>query len=278
MTDRPLVVLRPLRRTPRPAPDAAETGAGSATAHPTAPPTTGSTADRAAVRREVTGLLAQVLYLDVEQIDPESPFQDLGVDSVLGVELVRGVRARFSVPVTSTALYEHSTVARFGDHVASLLEGSAEPDGATPTVEPPAAETVPARPAPSHTDVLHTLRERLAGVLYCEAASLDPGADFASLGLDSVLGVEFIRHVNDAFGLSARAGVLYEQTTLTDLAGWVVNQHGQDTGNPPPPTAAPSSGHTGTEVSELLAGVLNSELSVTEAAALLEARETAAAR
>jgi polyketide synthase PksJ len=76
----------------------------------------------------------------------------------------------------------------------------------------------------THAQITETLRAMLASVLYCAVSEVGDGDSFADLGLDSVLGVEFIDAVNKEFGLSAKAEILYQHSTVATLAAFVGGQ------------------------------------------------------
>jgi acyl carrier protein len=84
----------------------------------------------------VTGLLigevAQILRIPAERIDPNRSLHDLGLDSLMGVELVLGIEKRFGIELPVMALNEGPSVARIAQRVATDLTdgqaGSADED------------------------------------------------------------------------------------------------------------------------------------------------------
>ena len=58
------------------------------------------------------------------------------------------------------------------------------------------------------------LAEMLAAVLYVEPSRLSPVKAFVDLGVDSILGVEFVRELNGTFGLDLTASVLYDLSLI----------------------------------------------------------------
>ncbi|NXY98950.1 KR domain-containing protein, partial [Streptomyces sp. BR123] len=131
---RPLAPATAMTRPAAPAapsaPAAVPAAAAAAPAEPAVPaaPAPAPAAVPAGRQEEVTGevarLLAGVLYLEPDQLDPEETFLTLGVDSILGVEFVAAVNAAYPVGVKATALYDHPTPAAFARHVAESLGAS----------------------------------------------------------------------------------------------------------------------------------------------------------
>ncbi|MDE3091324.1 MAG: acyltransferase domain-containing protein, partial [Chloroflexota bacterium] len=64
-----------------------------------------------------------------------------------------------------------------------------------------------------------TLKQLLADLLYFEdVAAIDESAKFIDLGMDSVTGVEFINMINRGFALKLKAVVLYDYSSIRELA------------------------------------------------------------
>ncbi|MFD3478745.1 amino acid adenylation domain-containing protein [Streptomyces sp. NPDC058695] len=140
------------------------------------------------------------------------PWQELGVDSLLNMELVEAVSRRYG-PVAATALFEHRTV----DQLAQML---AERGAALP---PAAASAAPvAQPSPAVEEDASFLERvlRLVGELTVrDPALLDADTDFPSLGVDSLLNEEFCERLRGMFpGRSVAATLLFEHPTPRALA------------------------------------------------------------
>ncbi|MEU0880583.1 beta-ketoacyl synthase N-terminal-like domain-containing protein [Lentzea sp. NPDC005914] len=211
---------------------------------PAAPITAVSTGP---VDAALTEMLSSVLYLGPGELNPQRSFQDLGVDSILGVEFVGAVNARFGLGVKATALYDHPTPASFAGYVSSLAGGS------------PAPAPAPVAVVSDRTgEITTTLRAQLAEVLYSTEDEVDVARTFNELGVDSILGVELIAFVNRTYGLDVKAGALYDHPTVTTFAAHVAGLLGGT------PAAAPS------DVDSVLAAVRDNKLSVDQALALLK--------
>lgn len=79
---------------------------------------TSPSAAPAALMSELVDMLATVLRLKAEKIDAEQTFQSLGLDSLLSVELVATVNARYGTAVKPDALFDHPTPLELARHVA----------------------------------------------------------------------------------------------------------------------------------------------------------------
>jgi acyl transferase domain-containing protein/NADPH:quinone reductase-like Zn-dependent oxidoreductase/acyl carrier protein len=84
------------------------------------------------VRELLTGEVAQILQIPPERIDASRSLYDLGMDSLMGVELVLGIEKRFGVNLPVMALNEGPSIERIAERLAAHFNGDAaaaeEPD------------------------------------------------------------------------------------------------------------------------------------------------------
>ncbi|WP_330301492.1 phosphopantetheine-binding protein [Streptomyces sp. NBC_00503] len=217
----------------------------SRTMPPTAP---------ADVLRDLSRVLGDVLRIQPEKIDPEQTFYTLGLDSLLTVEFVAVINARYGTRALPTDLHEHPTPAEFAQQIARELGQG----GAGVMAPPPAAAPMVVR-----GDITEVLREQLAGILCCDVWDIDPATAFDRLGLDSILGAEFIAVINRTFGLSERAVSLYDHPDIAALAAYIAARTGVVADAPLPRNP---------ELDVLLDAVREERLTVDQAVVLLARR------
>jgi acyl carrier protein len=245
------------------------------------------------VLAELTAVLAGMMRIEPQALDAQEPFRLLGLDSMLSVEFVAALNARYGTRIAATALYEHPTPQALARHVAAEL-GTPRP--ATDTTPAAAAAAEVAADADVDVEaVTGTLRGQLAGILHCGPGDIDVSAPFAALGLDSILAAEFLAGINRTYGLSEQADLLYDQPDLKAMAAYVSARAAHSahrmpaSGRPgaasavPAGQAGPSPAHpspgvaqglpaAGVDLNALLDAVRDEVLSIDEAAALLAAR------
>jgi len=83
------------------------------------------------VTRLVTQEVAQVLAISPERIDPSRSLHDLGLDSLMGVELALGLEKRFALQIPAMMLNEGPTVARVTSRIMERLLANDDADGDT---------------------------------------------------------------------------------------------------------------------------------------------------
>ncbi|MCP4656026.1 MAG: KR domain-containing protein, partial [bacterium] len=76
----------------------------------------------ALVRAMVAAAVARVLgYRDASLIDPAKGFTDLGMDSLLAMEVVQRLRSESGQPLPATLAFEHPSIDALTEHLCSLL-------------------------------------------------------------------------------------------------------------------------------------------------------------
>ncbi|MCX5612857.1 phosphopantetheine-binding protein [Streptomyces sp. NBC_00047] len=250
------------------------------------------------VLNDLVGVLGDVLRIKSEKIDPEQTFRTLGLDSLLVVEFVAVVNSRYGLRVRATDLYDYPTPASFAREVKRAMKsGEARPAATAftgpgpgadiapaaslaPAVDPvPAPELAPepAREpagAPAAQQIAEVLREQLAAILCCDAWDIDTTAPFNVLGVDSIVGAEFIAVVNRTFGMKERSVLLYEHPNIAAMAAYIAVRTGAF-GHEAAPVRAPelaSRPAARDDLDVLLDAVREDRLSVDEALVLLARR------
>jgi acyl carrier protein len=194
--------------------------------------------------------LARALFLEIDEVDVDAGFTELGLDSVVGVEWIQAVNREFGCSVGTTKIYQYPTVRQFADFLAA--ENGVVADA--PVVAP--AEVAP---VVVPQGLVESLRESLARALFLEVDEVDVDQGFTELGLDSVVGVEWIQAVNRDFGCSVGTTKIYQYPTVRQFADFIA-------GETP----------TEDELDRALAQVYDGEIDVQEAHARLSALATEA--
>jgi amino acid adenylation domain-containing protein len=66
--------------------------------------------------------LADSLYVEAAEIDENKRFVDLGLDSILGVQLINALNSTLAINIQVTKIYEHSSVNELVDYITPLVK------------------------------------------------------------------------------------------------------------------------------------------------------------
>ncbi|QWP75338.1 polyketide synthase dehydratase domain-containing protein [Lysobacter sp. K5869] len=202
----------------------------SATAHKTAAPQQ--------IAQALKDLLATELQMDAAQIDEDTQFVDLGLDSITGVTWVRKINAAYGTRIEATKVYSHPTLRQFRDFVVERIAGAGAvalqvvadaaalaPVTAETALSPIAAPTtavatqsVAMDAAAAQEDLSIALRHLLAHELHMPEDEIDAHRQFVDLGLDSITGVTWVRKINAAYSTRIEATKVYSHPTLAEFA------------------------------------------------------------
>jgi amino acid adenylation domain-containing protein len=179
--------------------------------------------------------LAVTLNMKAADVGLHTTFVDLGMDSVMGVEWLPVIHQRLGVSLGATKIYEYPTIRELAAFVlsqmptaadAAIETGKAAAQSSAKDVAPAADAGVASTEAAS-TELRHVedvLRESLAGCLYMKVTDVGLHTTFVDLGMDSVMGVEWLPMIQQRLGVSLGATKIYEYPTIRALAAFVHSQ------------------------------------------------------
>ena len=91
------------------------------------------------LRPRVLQMLSAVLEIDAAEIDPETPFTDYGLDSMLAVQWVERLNESLHLELTTTSPFDYPTL----DALMQYILQGREEEGAFPAMETGASEAQP---------------------------------------------------------------------------------------------------------------------------------------
>lgn len=175
------------------------------------------------LKSELCQSLSKALLVDEVDLKWKKPFVALGLDSIVGVEWINELNEQYGIEVKAELIYEHPNLEEFSLALWQVIEdGKMLPEtGATVDVENKgeALETDVER-------LCQELQTSLAEALFLEPIDVKLDKSFVDLGLDSIVGVEWIAKVNERYGLTVEAASIYEYPTLRQYAGFLQSELG----------------------------------------------------
>ncbi len=81
---------------------------------------------------ELTSSLADALYIRRQDVGADIAFSELGLDSILGVEWIRALNARYGLSLPTTKLYDHPTIHALSAYLATELHRTGDPSPEAP--------------------------------------------------------------------------------------------------------------------------------------------------
>ncbi|MEX3629148.1 MAG: SDR family NAD(P)-dependent oxidoreductase [Burkholderia sp.] len=212
-----------------------------------------STALGERVRAAILDSLAQALAIARDAVEPDVPFADYGVDSILGVGFVQQINGALGLALNTTVLFDHTTAERLAVHIETSQRDRLAADGraAQARIEGAARSHAACREPAAHVlaradamapveRVRQAVLDGLAEVVGVERDAIDEHLPFSDYGVDSILGVGFVQRINQTLGLALNTTVLFDHASVARLVAHVVAQHaGRLAAVPAPGDAVP---------------------------------------
>ncbi|NJM14965.1 MAG: hypothetical protein HC896_05910 [Bacteroidales bacterium] len=174
------------------------------------------------VKTIINKLLAQELHLSENEIDENTQFVDLGLDSITGVTWVRKINDKYNTSIEATKIYSYPTLAQFSAFVTEVASKNSTASRNINSIVPaPASKAA----LPSASDNLAAVKASIGKILAIELHlhedEIDENTQFVDLGLDSITGVTWVRKINDKYSTSIEATKIYSFPTLAQFSAFV---------------------------------------------------------
>lgn len=99
------------------------------------------------VLRTLSGIVAELLQMRVDDVDPQSPFLEMGADSIVLVSAIRTIENRFGVKISIRQLFEDlTTIDALATHIVQCVPLPAGQSQAAQSVQPVTAPLLAAPP------------------------------------------------------------------------------------------------------------------------------------
>lgn len=181
---------------------------------------------------EIIKIVAGNLHMSEDELAYEMSFKDLGVDSINGIEIIRDVNRFYGLNLDAVVIYDHANVTKLSElvlkelnknHITLTQTGVNTPDKESAREEY-TGDIDSAEPGIEEEEVYLILSDIISSNLHLPKEELRYEVSFKELGVDSINGIEIIREVNKSFGLNLDAVIIYDYSTISKLADYVVQE------------------------------------------------------
>nr|WP_029191154.1 acyl carrier protein [Ornithinibacillus scapharcae] len=193
---------------------------------------------------ELSQSLAEELYMDEGEIDVDRSFTELGLDSIVGVEWIHAINKKYQTSIKTTKIYQYPTLTTFADYFYDVLSSmevnniNKEDSNSTSTnndhkkslpiiesqLEFSKKKETTIHPEIKKEALLKELSKSLAEELYMDEGEIDVDRSFTELGLDSIVGVEWIHAINKKYQTSIKTTKIYQYPNLVEFTKYM---HGE---------------------------------------------------
>ncbi|MCR8978417.1 SDR family NAD(P)-dependent oxidoreductase [Brevibacillus laterosporus] len=209
------------------------------------------------LREELTEGLAEAMFMQPEEVDVDCKFIDIGVDSIIGVEWVKAINKKYKTSITATKVYDYPSIREFAEYLHKELSESrsfetvdiSEPESLLParledeqsadveevstsmilaTTQTAAGSPISFAEATNPNGASMSLQEELvkslAEAMFMQPEEIDVDSKFIDIGVDSIIGVEWIKAINKQYGTSMTATKVYDYPNIRELSAFLMSE------------------------------------------------------
>ena len=191
------------------------------------------------IEKDLRQLLSKITDVPVDAFKDESTLEELGIDSLMVMEITLEIRQTFNVDIPQSDLPDLTTFKKTTEYICSKLGVESarirprEDINTTPCNSSSSASNAPPAPADdqdlAHEDAslqketVERLARILAGHLEISASKFEEDTNLADQGLDSLLCIELASDIMESFGITIDITQLNMESTFGDLCNMITN-------------------------------------------------------
>lgn len=231
------------------------------------------------IMKELALSLAKELYMEMDEVEYDKGFLEMGLDSIVGVEWIKNINKKYKLSLESTKIYQYPTLIDLAEYILSILNEETEapleevkditqsddiilkslsntnnfvvenilepkkvvrlielaehkqPVNNTERKEVQKEQSVVGQGKTErriHEEQLLDLEEvmkeiavSLADELFMDVEDVGYDKSFMEMGLDSIVGVEWVHHINKKYRTNIESTKIYQYPTIVDLAEYI---------------------------------------------------------
>jgi amino acid adenylation domain-containing protein len=193
--------------------------------------------NRLMIIKKIKDIVSEVLHIPVLEVEEETAFTEIGLDSISGVEILREINKTYALSFQGSVLYDYPTINELTEKIieeSGWLSNQLQTIAASQKQEEKYIPTVRIvqeikSAVPGRASIVEKLKEIIGEALHIPIVELDEDTSLADFGLDSISGVEILREINNQYKISLQGPVLYEHPTLNQLANKISEESGSFT-------------------------------------------------
>lgn len=171
--------------------------------------------------------LAGELFVAEESIELDKSFIEMGVDSIIGVEWIRKINKKYNLGISSTQIYQYPSIRTFAEYLLRELGEMEKEEFANEDTALKNESTMHSSVGLAQ-EITKFLTESLASELFIELDEVDINKSFMEMGLDSVLGVEWINKINKRYGLNLSSTMIYQYPNVVQFTKYLQSVLGKE--------------------------------------------------
>ena len=210
-------------------------------------------ADKMIIQTTIVEQLAKSLGMDPDEISLNKSFSSYGVDSIVSVELVNQINESLGIVLRTIAIFDYPNIKELTDFIYKTFADelvhtqptinkslSVQEIAVSSDVHATDSQSLSTLEQNGNIDMVQTLSgqevqdyientiiRQLAESLGEQTNAISLKKDFSSYGVDSIVGVELINRLNDAFQIVLRTIVIFDYPNVKELTSYINEEFGE---------------------------------------------------
>lgn len=189
--------------------------------------------DQSSKSKGALKIIAEEAQIDRDDIDPDTEFADLGVDSLLSLTIASRLQEELEIDVSSSTFVEHSTIMALIGHIggdeAATVESTPSPSGPSEASTPPSVEseyeehsstdasTISGDGSKPNIGVMGLVQKVISQEVGIAVADIPSDLPLADLGIDSLLGLTIMDILSEQMDTQLPSSLFADSETLDDM-------------------------------------------------------------
>ncbi|KAG1882765.1 polyketide synthase [Suillus subluteus] len=168
-------------------------------------------------RIRIRGIIAEVLGLPFSDVEDDSDFKSLGLDSLSSLEALHALKSDLNIDLPHDAFESYSTIASLS---AAHNKSHSPEKSVVERPQPPPARSVKSTKTISDGDRRIRIRGIIAEVLGLPISDVEDDSDFKSLGLDSLSSLEALHALKADLNIDLPHDAFESYSTIASLSAF----------------------------------------------------------
>jgi polyketide synthase PksM len=190
------------------------------------------------VKKYIKKQIAEVLFLSIHEIEDEQPFNEIGIDSLITMEILKPFKEDLGY-LPATLFFEYHTVEQLSQYLIEefevklseilltdkniILEIIKEENNVSLEKDQQTLVFEKSNRKSEETTTTHNLfiRQLLKDIMGFEDNDMDDDQPFMEMGIDSIISLELLKPIRENFGY-VPATIFFEYSTINSLNEYLV--------------------------------------------------------
>jgi len=183
----------------------------------------GKAVDQLQIEDFLKQVIADVLHFDTGEIESDMPFNEMGIDSLISMELLKSIKEKTGY-LPATILFEYPTVCQLAEYLLDSGVKLEMSSAKQPSMVSDITDMLDTKTEASCLDSsVARIRAVIADTMMMNHMDIDLDTPFHEYGIDSIISLELIRPLKETFGYLP-ATVLFEYPTLRQLSEYLATK------------------------------------------------------